>query len=648
MEEQQSLADAADTGTSAAAGASATDAGDGAAPAALAPPPPHSLGAIAAPRVAIPLLLALGALLFLVNLGGYPLYTKGEPREAVTVYDMLHGGGIILPMRAGVEIPSKPLLMHWCAALLSLAAGGVTELTVRLPSALFAIAGILVCYLYVRRLFDDPTALIAALMLGTTFQYLQAGTGARVDMTLTFFLEIAFFEFIMIAERLTARRMLLYFAIALAVLAKGPIGLVLPVLVAAVWMVFVRQWEVLARLKLVRGAFVVAILGGGWYAAAAWVGGSDFFRKQIIAENLVRFTGGPSFHEGHVHAFIYVELALLAGFMPWTIVMPITGVQASRRPLQMTSRMTYLLLWFLTVLVFYNLARSKRGVYLLAAYPALATLVAVYITDGIASPDASRRWVSVLAAVAESFLVALGVGGLVGLATLVAAPSAMREFLKLFGVQDVAFVGNLVHAVSEHWLLAALLPMGCEGLGLYLARRPASLQRVMAVTAGGMVCVTLIANLIVVPAIADTLTLKTFTAEVMRDVGSARLGYLGALNYDFAFYSGRNIPIVKVRDKDLPDYLIVWSAILRSMPIEERSRFTILLTSNPTSLEGGDTLVLLRRDGAPSAPKAPRSDELETRLLDRPRRGPTTAWCGAARRSRSPGAATPWPRRRAA
>src|SRR5215472_15130022 len=171
------------------------------------------LATIASPRYAIPILLVLGAILFLSNLGGYPLYTKGEPREAVTVFDIVHGGGVILPMRAGLEIPSWPLLMHWMAAVISLAFGDVTELTVRLPSALLAMAGMLVCYGYARKLFDDVAALLAAIFLGTSFQYLQAGTGSRVDMTLTLFLELALLEFIAIAEGISSRRMLLYVAI---------------------------------------------------------------------------------------------------------------------------------------------------------------------------------------------------------------------------------------------------------------------------------------------------------------------------------------------------------------------------------------------------------------------------------------------------
>src|SRR5580704_69068 len=230
----------------------------------------------ASPQFAIPLLFLLCLAAFLVNLGGYPLYTKGEPREAVTVLDMFKGHSIssfLLPMRAGVEIPSKPLLMHWLIAALSLLTGGLGEWTVRLPSAMLATLGVICCYLYVRRLFSATAGLFAAIMLATNFQYLQAAGGARVDMTLTFFMEIGFFEFLMIAEGLTARRMLLYFALAAAVLAKGPVGVVLPGAVAAIFIAAQRRWSLLGQIDLLKGALVVGILAGGWYLAATLIGG---------------------------------------------------------------------------------------------------------------------------------------------------------------------------------------------------------------------------------------------------------------------------------------------------------------------------------------------------------------------------------------
>ncbi|HEY6395731.1 MAG TPA: glycosyltransferase family 39 protein, partial [Candidatus Binataceae bacterium] len=304
---------------------------------------PHRwLVTLSSPRYAYPFLALFGCVLFLINLGGYPLYTKGEPREAITVFDILHGGGWILPMRAGVEIPSKPMMMQWLAAIASIIAGNVSEFTVRLPSAIFAIAGIMVCYLYARKLFGEIVALVAALILATSIQYGQAGDGARVDMTLTFFMEVAFFEFILFAEGLSGRRMLFYLAMAGAVLTKGPVGLILPVAAASIWIVVQRRWDLIAKLALVRGALLVAILAGAWYLAATYIGGFDFFRKQILAENLYRFFGGKGFHEGHEHTFLYVELALLIGFMPWTVLMPLVTAIAAWRPRKLDGRTVYL------------------------------------------------------------------------------------------------------------------------------------------------------------------------------------------------------------------------------------------------------------------------------------------------------------------
>ncbi len=569
-------------------------------------------GAVAAPGFAVPMLLALGAILFLSNLGGYPLYTKGEPREAVTVLNMLHGGGIILPMRAGVEIPSKPLLMHWIAAALSFALGGATEFTVRLPSAMFAVAGMLVCYFYVRRLFDETVALLAAVFLGTTFQYLQAGTGARVDMTLTFFLELAFFEFIAIAEGISARRMLLYLAISLAILAKGPVGLVLPVAVAAIWMLLYRRWAMLRDLSLVRGAILMAILGGGWYFAAAYIGGMDFVRKQIFSENLQRFIGGPGFHEGHAHPFYYLEFALLGGFLPWSILLPMPFLQGLRRRLNFTPRLIYLLVWFGVVLAFYSIAESKRGVYLLALYPALASILAVCIVDTIRNPTGlMRRYSTIVGGLAGFAMLLAGIAALVALAVVVISPLTMHDFFAFWGITATGFIPALSSQISERWALAALIPIAFEILGVMAMRRSTSTQRLIALVTTATGAGALAANFIVVPAIATTLSLRTFALEMVNTVGSDSVGYLGALDYDVAFYSAKNIPIVHLDDPNLPDYLICWQTIYKRLPEGEKERFMVALTSNPTALDGSGAMVLLRRT---TSPPSPNSNSLQVRF----------------------------------
>src|SRR5215475_13260798 len=134
----------------------------------------------------------LCALLYLWGLGMLPFYTKGEPREATVVWEIYTSGEWILPLRNGHIIPSKPPLFHWLGTLLSLACGGMSELTIRLPSALLSIVGVLLTYVTGVSLWGVEAGLIAALILATSFEWVRAATTARVDMTLTVCMVIAF------------------------------------------------------------------------------------------------------------------------------------------------------------------------------------------------------------------------------------------------------------------------------------------------------------------------------------------------------------------------------------------------------------------------------------------------------------------------
>ncbi len=570
------------------------------------PAPPNIFDRMSAPAVAFPLLLAYGAALFLLTVGNYPLYTKGEPREAETILEIVNGGGIILPMRAGIEVPSKPLLMHWTAAIASVFAGGLDERIVRLPSALFAIAGILACYFYVRLLFDSSVALVGALMLGSTFQYLQAGTAARVDMTLTFFMEVAFFEFLLIAEGLTRRRMLLYVAIALAVLSKGPVGLVLPLATAAVFIVVQRRSDLPRTLALGRGAAVVAVLAGSWYVAAAIVGGREFIDRQILAENVLRLIPLGEFTEGHAHPFYYLEIALLAGFMPWTAMLPVAALEAVvRRARPIDARMQYLLIWFVVVLVFYSFAQSKRAVYLLALYPALATLVAVYLTDLMRTCDRAPTLTRLTAIAAGLGFLGAGAGGIIAAVVMLVWPPTLEALLVLVDIRASGFVTALSEAVVAGWYLAAPFAVITMIAGIALLRGRASIERLVAAIAAGFAAASIATNLVVLPALGNALGLKQFANDAMKIVDNAPAAYLQGLNYGFAYYSGRNFPVVAARDSATVPYLIAAKRSWESLKPGRRAPFEVVLASNPTELDGGGEMVLLRRKApAPDIPAA--------------------------------------------
>ena len=558
---------------------------------------PGIIDTLSRPRIAIPIICACGVLLFIVNLGGYHLYTKGETREAVTILDIVHGGGVILPMRAGVEVPSKPLMMHWLAALVSLAAGQVNEWTVRLPSAIFAILGLVVCYFYVRRFFDEHSALIAALLLGTSCQYLQA-CGARVDMALTFFLQVALFHFLAVAEGLSNRTALLYLAIAGAVLTKGPVGVALPVMVGAIWIGLTGRTDLVRRLKLGQGALIVGGIGGSWYLAASVSGGAAFVHKQLLAENLYRLFARHGFNEGHVHPFYYIEEALIAGFMPWSLVAALAALKCWMQPKKVDARFGYLLVWFLTVLVFYNLPHSKRGVYLLALYPALSAIVAVVLCEKIEFPPMFQRWGGVVARFGGAFFMAAGAAGILGCAVLFYWPSLLRGALARFGILVTELPSALRIASSDHWFAAALILLAIICAGVYMLCLRPSLTGIIAGIVTGTVAITLAINLIIEPAIANVLSPKPFAVNAAELAGSRAIHYFGSLDYGFVFYSGRDVKAISIDDP--PELIVGPEEEWPLMPARFRTRYRTLLRSNPTELDGTGRLLLLSRIGASS------------------------------------------------
>ncbi len=566
-------------------------------PAAIPANPERWFQLAATPRFAIPFLLVLSVAALFVNLGGYPLYTKGEPREAVVVLDMFRGhslSSIILPMRAGVEIPSKPLLMHWLIALLALVTGGVGEWTVRIPSAILATAAVLCCYGYMRRLFNDTAAILAAMMLVTNFQFLQAAGGSRVDITLTFFMEVGFFEFLMIAEGLTKRRMLLYLALAAAVLAKGPVGVVLPAAAAAVFIAAERRWSLLGRLDLVRGAVVVAVLAGGWYLAATIVGGRAFFDKQILSENLFTFLNHPGISRGHSHPFYYMGLVLLAGFLPWSMLLPFAAARSARIERLRNPRLLYLVIWFAVVMLFYSFAFSKRGVYLLALYPALAAITGIYLAEEMAAAK-PPRWLRPLSLGMGVFFALAGIGGLAAALIIRVWPGLAHWPLALFGITAPAFILWLSAAIAAQRLLVVVLAGSMIAIGYMLVRPGAGVARFATGTAIGIACLSMVANLYVLPATGNTLGLKDFAIQMSKIVGKAHVAYLYGLNYDIAFYSDMTIPVVAIVPKDWPEYLIVGEDTYNALAAREMRDYSPVLKSGATYLDDTGQMLLVHR-----------------------------------------------------
>ena len=167
-----------------------------------------------------------------------PIVTRGEAREALVVRDVLQHGHWIIAHRDGT-IASKPPLFHWLAAGAASIAG-LHDAVIRLPSVLAAVALLGLTAMLGRRIGGPALGALAVGVLATNPYFWASAVEARVDMLFAALIAAAlaaFFDWH--REANAAARRALYFAVAAAVLTKGPAGAAIPALAIVLFL----AWE---------------------------------------------------------------------------------------------------------------------------------------------------------------------------------------------------------------------------------------------------------------------------------------------------------------------------------------------------------------------------------------------------------------------
>ena len=556
------------------------------------------------------MVLVLTAVICFRGIAEQPFYTKGEPREAVVVWEMAHGGGLILPLRNGAEIPSKPPFFHWLALLASSLTGGVSELSARLPSASLAVATVVAVYAFGATVGPLRSGWLAATALLLCFEWVRAARTSRVDMTLTFFLFAALLLFgVMRRSGVTPFRLVLFYAsVTAATLGKGPVGVVLPAAVILVDALFTpvpdgagersrldrlkprlrNAVEAVRALSPMRGLLAVLLVVGAWYGAAWAIGGREFIVKHALKENVFRVFAPDVLDSGHRHGPFYLFPQWFLGALPWSLLAPgVAWFLWRSRPLGSTVR--YLAVWFVTVIVFFSIPASKRTVYLLPAYPAGALLLGLVLGPG---PEESgpRRLV------AWGFLAAAAVIGVVGVAALVVAAGIpvgelLRPLLKPKDLQGALVALDALGA--QRWWTALAGGAMVGGAALVAREAPGAhwLRANLALTAALVLGILFVA-LPVEGAIARSRTLKPFLADVTALVGDRPLAFFRAFDYGAVYYAGRHI---ENWDGDLadptaepPPFLLLWA----DEAARQAPRLRVLLESSGTNPKGRTHMVL--------------------------------------------------------
>jgi 4-amino-4-deoxy-L-arabinose transferase-like glycosyltransferase len=332
----------------------------------------------------IVIVLAICALLYFLRLGEVAFLGKDEPKNAQAAREMLRSGDWVVTTLEGETWFDKPILYYW-TALLGYGIFGVGELGARAGPAVAGLLAVWLTFLLGRRALapvgcvDRSGGALAALILGTGVFFFYYARTAVTDSLLTAAVTGTLTAFFLARQGSHPRRCMYaaWACAALAVLAKGPVGLLLPALVVGADLLWRRPRGALRQLHLPGGLLVFLAIAGPWHLLVMLRSGGQFLDDFILHRNVARFATENLPHPGPI--WYYLPVLLLAGF-PWSLFLPGALMRLLRGwkalPREERDRMRFLLLWILLPTVFFSFAGSKLPSYLLPAFPAVAVILA--------------------------------------------------------------------------------------------------------------------------------------------------------------------------------------------------------------------------------------------------------------------------------
>jgi 4-amino-4-deoxy-L-arabinose transferase-like glycosyltransferase len=348
------------------------------------------------------LLLAGFVLATLYALGVRTLVPPDEGRYAEIGREMFASGDWITTRLNGIKYFEKPPLQAWMNAL-TFTLFGLGEWQARLWTGVCGIVGVVMTAWAGRVVFSPRVGLYAGLVLASSLFWLAAGQINSLDMSLAAMMSLSLGS-VLIAQRDDAgaaeRRawmLAAWAAMALAVLAKGLVGIVLPGAVLVLYSLAARDADIWRRLHLGKGLLVFFAIAAPWFILVGLRNPEQphFF---FIHEHFERFLTTGHRREG---AWWYFVPLLLAGVLPWLGLLP-HGLAAglTRQPGRFQPRLL-LLIWAVFIVVFFSSSSSKLPGYIVPVFPALALLMAVYLEAAGRRP---QLWTAGLAALSGALL----------------------------------------------------------------------------------------------------------------------------------------------------------------------------------------------------------------------------------------------------
>ncbi len=324
--------------------------------------------------------VALLSLLWLAwSAGLRPLELPDEGRYVGVAWEGLRSGQWLVPLLNGEPFFHKPPLFYWITEA-SMSLFGQNALAARAAPLLGGWISALSLWLLLRRWSGVQWARASLMVLLAMPLMLLGSQYANLDMLVAGCVSatvcLAADALLRHQQGLPWRRMMLaaHAVAGLGVLAKGLIGFVLPGLVILAWLAWRRRWRDLPLLFWPPGLLVMTAVAAPWYGLMQ-MRFPEFLHFFFVVQHFERFSGSGFNNAMPFWFFPAVLLAASLPALPWLALGHLGG--KPKEPRDETGLPALMVIWLVTVVVFFSLPQSKLVGYILPAVPPLAALVAL-------------------------------------------------------------------------------------------------------------------------------------------------------------------------------------------------------------------------------------------------------------------------------
>ncbi|MEO8524987.1 MAG: glycosyltransferase family 39 protein [Caldimonas sp.] len=323
--------------------------------------------------------LAIAAFAWLAfSIGARPLSLPDEGRYVGVAWEMLRSGDWLVPTENGLPFFHKPPLFYWLTAG-AMRVFGPSLWAARCAPLLGALLGAAALYLLTRRWVGERSArvVLAVLMLQPFF--FGAAQFANLDMLvagcIAASIAAAAHAVLLMREHRSVRVAIVgaWLAAALGVLAKGLIGVALPMLVVLCWLLATGQRRAISRLCSPLGIAAFTLVAAPWFLIMQ-ARFPDFAHYFVVVQHLQRFAAG-GFNNVEPWWYFIVAVPLLT--LPWSAWL-LRSRFSSRigEPEAVTLWRQLMWIWLIVVAVFFSIPQSKPVGYVMPLLFPLAALAA--------------------------------------------------------------------------------------------------------------------------------------------------------------------------------------------------------------------------------------------------------------------------------